>query len=176
MRETPKIAGIASLLAVITAAITHGVFESTIGVLIFGALTTFVLLTVGSVLQVFRRTKRAGLMVVRCGLAVFVAIPLTFVANRGVVAIDLWNAKRYVAARLAPQLERYRAAHGRYPARMSLWEQPPADAPWLIRNFSYGSDGRQYELFVMDPGVCGRIATYTSRTRAWTHTYDPCWY
>ena len=173
---TIEVLGVACALAVIGAAVTHGEFESMKTLFWMSAAAAFLLLTAGSALVEWSRARRVGTHVVRCGLAALAAIPLAFVAARGVVAIDVWMAKRYVASELAPRLEQHRASRGRYPAELRLWEHPPPDGPWLMRRFGYASDGRAYHLSVMDPGVCGRVTSYSSRTRQWTETYDPCWY
>lgn len=166
----------AVLAGIVAASIAHGEFEAMKAVFGIGVASSFVLSTLGSILRAWLRTQRFGAFVVRCGIVFFIATPLAWVAAPGVVALDTWRAKRYIASELAPHLERTRMSAGRYPAELHLWETAPANAPWLISRFNYGSDGRTYTLWVMDPGVCGRVTSYSSATRKWTETYDPCWY
>ena len=163
-------------LGVSAAALAHGVFESMQAVIGIGMASTFVLLTIGSIFRAWPRTQGFGASIVFCGMCTFAAIPIAYFAARGVVKVDEWRAKRYITFHLGPHLESIRRARGQYPAELRLWERPPANAPWLIRRFNYTSDGRRYTLWVMDPGVCGRITSYSSATRQWTETYDPCWY
>lgn len=166
----------ALLIGVAAAAFVHGEFHSMTAVVWIGLAGTFVLLTVGFICQAVRRTRLVGAFLLFLGQATFLAIPVSLVAARGVVQFDMWRAKRYVASRLGPRLESARVSAGRYPVALRLWEQPPADAPWIIRRFNYWSDGNTYTLSVMDPGVCGRVTSYSSSTRQWRETFDPCWY
>jgi hypothetical protein len=172
LRSFVEVLSAAVLLGTFAAALVHGEFEAMKAVVAIAAVATFVLLIVGAVLQPWRRTQTVGRFVTRCGIVTLLAIPAAFVAARIVVEVDLWRAKRYIARQIAPRLEQHRASRASYPKEL----RQPENAPWLIRRFNYASDGRTYTLSVWDPGVCGRIASYSSATRQWTETYDPCWY
>lgn len=155
------------------AAIVHGEFHAMLKVFWIGFAATFVLLIVGPILSLWwQRTRRLGDFVTRCGIVALLAIPASFVGSRAVVAVELWNAKRYVTAQVIPRLEAHRRSHGAYPKTMKV----PDDAPWLVHRFTYHSDGRQYSMGVWDPGVCGRVTSYWSTARQWHQTYDPCYY
>src|SRR5687767_862906 len=143
-----KVLSAAVLLGVVAAAIAHGEFEAMKTVLAVGAVTTFVLLMIGAVLQPWPRTQTVGRFLTRCGIVTLVAIPTAVLAARGVVEVDLWRAKRYVATQIVPHLEQQHRARGRYPSKLHL----PHNAPWLIQWFNYSSDGRAYGLWVMEPG------------------------
>jgi hypothetical protein len=70
-------------------------------------------------------------------------------------------------------LEQYRQRHGSYPAHYG----PPENGPWLIRNgLNYGSDGRTCTLWMMDPLTCGHMWSYSTATRQWRESHDPCFY
>jgi hypothetical protein len=166
----------ALLLGAAEAAVAHGAFESMMTVFWIGLTSTFLLLTIGALLRPWRRTRILGGLIVVSGVIACLAIPAAFVAARGVVAIDMWRAKRYIAAELGPNLEQVRRSTGRYPSELRLHERRPANAPWLLDGFSYASDGRAYTLSVMDPGVCGHVTSYASATGQWTETYHECWY
>ena len=168
----------AILVGAAAAAITHGEFQASLAVVSFGAVAAFVLLTIGSLLRPFPRTATAGKFIVRAGIIAVLAIPAELIASRAVVAIDIARSKHYIATRLAPRLEQHRRATGRYPAssELRLWQQPPADAPWLIQRFHYSSDGRTYTLSVMDPGICGRVTSYWSGVDKWGQAFEPCFY
>ncbi len=171
-RGVAEVLSAAVVCGTVAAALTHGDFESMKALGWIGLAGTFVLLTIGSVLRPWHRTQTVGSLVVRTGSAVFLAIPIAWMAARAVVNVDIWRAKRYVAAELAPHLEQTRRSNGRYPVELRLWEELPPAAPWLLRRFHYRSDGRAYALWVMDPGLCGRITSYSSTTSRWTETYD----
>jgi hypothetical protein len=168
--------GFGLLIGTLTAIVSGGRHEWLVHSLIVSLAATFVLLMAGSILRPFPRTRRAGELFVTLGIATLIAIPVTHIAARGVVKIDLWRAQRYVETRLGPDLDHARALTGRYPAHLDLFERAPKDAPRMIGWFDYGSDGKTYVLSVMDPMICGRVTSYRSTTRQWRETYDPCWY
>lgn len=176
IRRAVEVAATALLLGIAAAAVTHGEFHSGLVIIWGGLAGTFVLLTLGSICQYFRRTRVVAAFLLLLGKATILAIPVAFIAGRSVVAFDLWRAKTYVARQLRPRLESTRASLGKYPEELRLWEHPPPDAPWLIKQFNYSSDGNEYTLWVMDPGVCGRVTRYSSAKRQWIEKYDPCLY
>lgn len=174
-RRVLEVFGLALLLALIAAAVTHGEHEAFVTSLEIGMAATLTLLAAGAMLRL-PWTARVAPFVVRCGLAVLLAIPAMFVTSRAVVAIDLWRAKRYLDVQIVPRIEAAYHVHGRYPAGVAVGLDSPPAAPWLIRRFQYASDDGGYEFWVMDPGICGRVVAYSSRTQRWTETYSPCWY
>ncbi|MBV9493574.1 MAG: hypothetical protein JOZ54_04970 [Acidobacteria bacterium] len=167
IRYILEVLGGAAALAVLGAAITHGVYSAQMTWMGCAVGAAFALLVTAGLLQPWRRTRVFGARLGQCALAVLLSAPLTLVAGRGAVRLDLWRVKRYVATELAPQLERDRTARGVYPAKLERR---------ALHQLSYQSDGRTFELSVMDPGVCGRVATYSSATRQWSETNSPCWY
>jgi hypothetical protein len=44
------------------------------------------------------------------------------------------------------------------------------------RDLNYGSDGASYRVSMWDPLICGHIWTYSSATRRWSESLDPCYY
>jgi hypothetical protein len=175
-RRALTVLSAAALLATFAAALVHGAFEPMMVVVWIGLISAFVLFVLGSIVQPRPRTSRLGAFLVRCSIVVLIATPMSFVAARGVVEFELWRAKQYFASALQPRLEKSRSATGRYPLELRLREHPPADAPWLMRRFRYASDGRTYRLWVMDPGVCGRVVSYSSAMGRWGEAWQPCWY
>ncbi len=176
MRKFLEVVAVALLLGALAAAVTGGDHEASVVVLeiCFGA--TFVFLTLGAILRTWRRTSTAGTILLVLGSAALVAFPIYLAATRAVVAFDVWRAKAYLAKHVSPQLEAIRAQTGRYPPAFRLWQHPRPGVPRLVKRFHYASDGRSYMFSVMDPGVCGLVTSYSSITRTWHQTHDPCWY
>lgn len=167
VRSTLEVLAGAAIVALFGAGITRGVYDLQLRWLGFALAGSFALLVIAGLFQPWLRTRVLGARLGQCALAVFLSLPLTLLAGRAIVRIDLWRAKRYVASALAPRLEEQRIAGGAYPAKLD---------PWPIRNASYASDGRTYTVAIHDPGVCGRVTTYSSATKRWRETNDPCWY
>lgn len=172
LRRFITIVTAAAVVGTIAALIAHGAFDAMMTVLYAGLAAAFVLLIVAALLQPWRRTNAVAVFVGRCMIVVIVAIPAAWIAARGVVAIEWWNAKRYVMANVLPRLEGQRRLRGRYPKRMPV----PNGAPWLVERIGYVTDGQRYTLTVPDVGVCGHGMWYSSATRQWTETHDPCWF
>ena len=174
LRRGAAIVIAAVIVGTIAAWLTHGEFHASVTIMTVGVPLAIVLFLVGAAMQARRDVRTAGNFVVRCSIVAFLALPATLAISRVVVAVDLWLAKRYLAAQVIPQIEQARAARGRYPHDVPLGDH--GDGPWLLRRFSYATDGRTYSLGVMDPGVCGRYVWYSSATRQWHEEYDPCYY
>jgi len=145
-------------------------------VLVIGALMTITLFVLAIVTSVIRGLSHVSRWLSRFAMVALLSVPLAFAANPVIFRIDLWRAKHFVEASLKPRLEQHRLRIGAYPKEWRLWEEPFPDAPWLIGRFSYRSDGRTYELGVENPGVCGQVVVYSSKSEQWSESYAPCWY
>jgi hypothetical protein len=162
-------------IGLVATAIVHGDFEAMKKVLGGGVFVALCLFIAAAVIAVTGH-ETAYRAAVRIAIVCSLAVPLVFVASPVVFRFELWRAKRYVEMELKTALERDRSDGGGYPKEWRIWEAPPSGAPWLISRFRYWSDGREYGLSVMNPGVCGHVVSYRSSTSGWSETYDPCWY
>jgi hypothetical protein len=175
-RKAVLLTAFGSLLALLASGLVHADFEAMKRVLVIGVAVALGLFIVAAVFGASRRLRAAYPFVSALAITVALSVPFTFVMSPVVFRFDLWRAQRFVEAKLAPQFESHRAQTGRYPKELRLWESAPVDAPWLIRRFNYWSDGQEYGLAVMNPGVCGHVVSYDSATKAWKEEHDPCWY
>jgi hypothetical protein len=160
------------------AAGTHGDFGLSVRWIELGLASTVLCLLAGAIASLFRRTRPYGYgsLALQAGCGLILSLAFFLIFSRAIIAVDLWRAKRFVARTLSPELERQHRRDGVYPVRWQLWESPPPGSPWLVRRFQYASNGQRYSLSVMDPGACGRVATYESATGRWKDSYEPCWY
>ena len=175
-RKAVVLTALGSLLALVTSGLVHSEFEAMKRVLGIGMAVAVGLFIVAAVFAASRRLRPAYPLVGGLAITVALSVPLAFVVSPLVFRFDLWHAQRFVEAKLVPRFEAHRARTGRYPKELRLWESAPLDAPWLVRRFNYWSDGQEYGLSVMNPGVCGHVVSYDSGTRAWKEEHDPCWY
>jgi len=158
-----------------TCMLVHTEFQAMKLVLVIGEGIAMCLFLTAGVIKVAGR-EAVSRAVVRIAIVVALAVPFAFLATPIVFRLDLWLLKRYVALELKPALERQHARDGAYPTKWSLYESPPAGAPWLLKWTIYSSEGGEYFLAVMHPGVCGQVFGYQSSTDRWSESYEPCFY
>jgi len=76
------------------------------------------------------------------------------------------SAAKAFPARVAPQLEAYRQAHGAYPTSLDQLPSKPS-VPRLMRGFGYRSDGQSYSFMFPQPGGLIDTWNYDSETQTW---------
>ena len=172
-----RVAGLATLMAIPLAFVTHGSFwemKWALGGLVFAALG---LTAVGVLLRLaVRRRPGFGSMALYLALAAVLAVPGVLLAGRGVFVIERWNLERYVRMRLAPSLEAVKSSAGAYPESLASGGIDPQGIPWLLETGTYSSDGTSYTIFYHDPFVCSRTFSYSSASHSWSRSRVDCWY
>lgn len=85
---------------------------------------------------------------------------------------DVGKAETFCAY-LAPEIERHRAEHGRYPDEVSWLLRKQPELPKLVRKgFQYHAAGGSYRFEVVAPGTPYGWHSYDSRSRRWRLVID----
>ncbi len=167
--------GAAVAVSTAVSVLLHAEFHRTLKAIVSLLVVAFALAVLGGLLF-GRRVVGARSLALRISAVTAVAGLLIPVTNPIAFSLDMFRLKRFVTRALHPALESARQRSGAFPSRLSQAGLTAASAPYLLPQVFYRSATDSYWLSVMDPGHCGHVFTYSSKTRTWVEAQFECWY
>jgi len=175
LRSAVLTLGLAAILSTAASLLAHAEFHrSYLAIFVLLGLA-FALLVLGGLLF-GRSVVRARGVVLRASRVAALAALLIPLTRPVVLDLDLWRLRRFVAQELDPVLQSVRRRSGSYPPTLSPAAVSLPPGPYLLSQVFFRPRADSYFLSVMDPGACGHVFTYYSKTRTWVPTQFECWY